>query len=88
MRPVAAPDLKGETPCSRDALDQVERRRAGESAVEVDEVQPRRAFVAKAPRQLDRITSLDRHCLPAALGESHDAAFEDVDRRDQLEVLC
>ena len=69
-RPVAAADLKREPARRCDALDELERGRAGESPVEVDEVQPSRAFVAKPPRELDRIAALDRDRLSAALARA------------------
>ena len=77
---VAASDLERKPPGRGDAFDEPERRRAGECSVEVDEVQPPRAFVAEPPGELDRIASLDRDRLATALREADDASFEHVDR--------
>ena len=70
-----------------DALDEAERRAPGEGAVEIDEVEAAGALVAEPPRELDRVAALDRHRLAAALREPDDAALEDVDRRDDVEVV-
>ena len=91
-RPVAAADLEREAAGRRDALDEVERRRAAERAVEVDEVEPAGPLVAEAPGELDRVAALDRHRLAPALRQAHDAALEDVDGGDDVEglvlILC
>ena len=87
-RAVAATDLEREAPGSRDPFDEVECRRPTESAVEVDEVQATSALVAESAGKLDRVTTLDRHRLPSPLGEADHASFEDVDCRDDSELLC
>ena len=51
-------------------------------------MEPSRALVPEPPRQLDGIAALDRDGLAAALVEADDASFEDVDRREDIEVLC
>ena len=59
-RAVAAADLHGHTARGGDdALEQARRRRAREGAVEVDEVEERRALGDEAPRGLHRIAALD-----------------------------
>ena len=85
---IATADLEWEPAGRRDALDEPERRRAAEGAVEVDEVEPSRTFVAEPARELDGIAALDRHRLAPALVEPHDASFEHVDRGENIEVLC
>ena len=85
---IATSDLEWEPARGRDALDETQRRHAVEGAVEVDEVQPSRTLVAEPPRELDRISALDRHRLAPPLVEAHDAPFEHVDRREHIEVLC
>ena len=51
-------------------------------------MQAPRALVAEPAGKLDRIAALDRHGLSPSLVEADDAAFEDVDRREDIEVLC
>ena len=46
------------------------------------------ALVPESARQLDGVTSFDRHRLAAALMETNHASFQDVDRREDVEVLC
>ena len=66
-RAVAAADLEWKPAGRRDALDEPERRRAGERSVEVDEMQPPRAFVAEPAGELDGVASLDRDRLAPSL---------------------
>ena len=79
-RPAAAHRRRG-----RDARDELLRRRAGEGAVEVDEVEPAGAFSGEAPRRGLRVAALDRDALANALGEAHAAPLEDVERWDRRE---
>ena len=51
-------------------------------------MQAARALVAEPACKLDGIAALDRHCLSPALREPDDASLEDVDRGDDIEVLC
>ena len=85
---IAAPDLEREPARGCNALDEPERRSADECSVEVDEVQAPRALVAEPAGKLDGIAALDRHGLAPSLVEADDASFEDVDRRQDIEVLC
>ena len=83
---VAAADLDRD-PGRGDTLDQAQVRRPGEGAVEIDEVEPRRARGGEALRGRDRVAAVDRDPLATALGEADDASVEDVDRRIDDEVL-
>ena len=85
---VAAADLEREAAGRCDPLDEPERRRAAEGAVEIDEVEAAGTLVAEPPGELDGVAALDRDGLAASLREPDDAAVENVDRREELEVLC
>ena len=85
-RAVATADLEWQAAGRRDPLDELERRRAAERAVEVDEVEAARTFVAEAPRELDGIAALDRDRLAPPLRKPHDPSLEDVDRGRHLEL--
>ena len=66
-RAVAAADLERKPAGRGDALDEPERRRAVERAVEVDEMEAPRALVAEPPGELDGVAALDRDGLAPAL---------------------
>ena len=85
---VATPDLEREPAGRSDTLDEPERRGAVECSVEVDEMEAARALVAEPAGKLDGVATLDRHGLAAALVQPDDASFEDVDRGENIEVLC
>ena len=51
-------------------------------------MKPPRALVAEPPRELDRVAALDRHRLASSLREPDDTSFEDVDRREDVEVCA
>ena len=85
---VAPADLERKPARRRDPLDEAERRSAAECAVEIDQVQAGGPLVTEPPGELDRVAALDRDGLPAPLREPHDASIENVDRREELELLC
>ena len=84
-RAVSTADLQWQAAGRCDPLDELERRRAAEGAVEVDEVEPPRTFVAEPARELDGVAALHRDRLASALRKPDDASLEDVDRREDLE---
>ena len=87
-RPVAAPDLDREIDGRRDRLQEPERGRAVEGAVEVDDVKSRGPVGRVPPCELDGVSALQRDGLPSALREAHDAPSEDVDGRNHFELTC
>ena len=85
---IAAADLEREPAGGGDALDETERRRTPLNAPSRSTRCSRRApSAAEPPRELDRVAALDRHGLPTSLREADDASLEDVDRRENVEVL-
>ena len=46
------------------------------------------ALVPEPEGKFDRVAALDGHGLPPALVKPDDAAFEDVDRGKNIELLC
>jgi len=72
----------------RDTFDEIERGRATERAVEIDEVEAKRALIAEPTSELDGISALYGDGLTASLGEPDDAPFEDIDCGNHVELLC
>ena len=84
---VAASHLHGNAD-GGNALEETQIRLAGEGAVEIDEMEPGRAFGDEPLGGRDRVAALDRHVLAPALGEADDASREHVERRIDGEVLA
>ena len=84
-RAVPTADLEWKPAGRRDPLDELERRRAAERAVEVDEVEAARTLVAEPAGELDGIAPLDRDRLASALRKPHDPSLEHVDRGKNIE---
>ena len=84
----AAAELDRHAGARGDALEVLEVHRAPVArAVEVHDVQPRRALGDPAPRGLERVGVVDLAALEVALLEPHRLAAEDVDRRDRARAL-
>ena len=71
-----------------ETLEQATRRRAGERAVEIDDVQSCGSVRGEPPRELDRIAALQRDLLAPSSAESHGTPCEHVHRRDHFELTC
>ena len=87
-RPVAAPDLERQTTSVAHAREEIERGGTRERAVQVDEMQPCRAFRGEAARDLDGVASLDRDRLASSLREPNDSPLEHVYGGDDFELAC
>ncbi len=69
-------------------VDEIERGGTRERAVEVDEMEPCRAFRGEAARELDGVAALDRDRLAPSLREPNDSPLEHVDGGDDFELAC
>ena len=83
---VATADLDRDAD-ARDPFDEPEIRFARERTVEIDEMEPGRAFRSEALRGRHRVAAVDRDPLAPALLEADDATLQHVDRRIDGELL-
>jgi hypothetical protein len=63
-------------------------RRTRPSRVEIDDVEPRRAFRREVPRHGPWVVAVRSFTAEVALLEPHDSPAAEVDRGEQLEVAC
>ena len=85
----AAAELHGDRSCRRHELGaELDRSMAVAGGVEDDDVEEGRVGGSEAPHELDGIARLPRHGVEVAALEADGAAFEDVDGRDDLQLLC